>query len=125
MSPAAKSIYYFGFYLYLVGITLIFVPNFLLATVQIPETNEVWIRVVGVLACCLGYYYHRSGANNDIAFCRLTIPTRVFVFLSFLTFALLDYVSPMIIGFGAIDVLGAVWTGISLRKESAAKPVTI
>jgi hypothetical protein len=120
MSAAAKSIYYFGFYLYLVGITLIAVPNFLLGIVQIPETNEVWIKVVGVLVVCLGYYYHRSGGNNDVAFCRLTVPTRIFVFLSFLTFALAGYVSKMIIGFGAIDLLGAVWTWLSLRKEGRA-----
>lgn len=125
MTPAAKSIYYFGFYLYLVGFTLIAVPNLLLSTIRIPETNEVWIRVVGVLALCLGYYYHRSGAVNDIAFCRLTIPTRILVFLSFLTFALADYVSPVIIVFGVIDVAGAVWTWTSLKKENAARPATV
>jgi hypothetical protein len=123
MSAAAKSVYYFGFYLYLIGITLILVPNLLLGIVQLAETNEVWIRVVGVLACCLGYYYHRSGAVNDIAFCRLTVPTRVFVFLSFLTFALLKYVEPIIVGFGVIDLLGALWTWLSLKKEG--KPVTV
>lgn len=125
MSPAAKSIYYFGFYLYLLGIALIAVPNLILSTVQIPDTNEVWIRVVGVLACCLGYYYHRSGSSNDVAFCRLTVPTRVFVFLSFLMFALAGYVSPVIIAFGAIDVAGAIWTWVSLKKQNASRPVTV
>jgi hypothetical protein len=125
MTPAAKSIYYFGFYLYLIGIVLIAVPNFLLSTIQVPETNEVWIRVVGVLAICLGYYYHRSGAVNDIAFCRLTIPTRIFVFLSFLTFALAEYVSPVIIVFGVVDVAGAVWTWTSLRKEAVVQSATV
>jgi hypothetical protein len=120
MSAAAKSIFYFGFYLYLVGLTLIFFPNVLLKSLQIPETNEVWIRVVGVLAFCLGYYYHRNGERNNIVFCSTTVPTRMFVFISFVTFVMLGYVSPMLIGFGAIDLLGAIWTWTALRKKSTA-----
>lgn len=120
MSAAAKSIYYFGFYLYVVGLTLIFAPNILLSTLQIPETNEVWIRVVGVLACCLGFYYHRSGATNNVGFARQTIPTRIFVFISFSAFALLGYVSPVLVLFGAVDVMGAFWTWSALKKGSTA-----
>src|SRR5215212_5657262 len=114
MSAASKTVYYFAFYLYAVALTLIFFPNFLLKTVGIPETNEVWIRIVGVLAFCIAYYYHHKA--GDVQFCRSTIPTRVFVFICFLTFAMLEYVSPMLIGFGAIDLLGAVWTWSALRK---------
>jgi hypothetical protein len=120
MSAAAKSVYYFGFYLYLVGLTLIFFPNFLLGLVQIPATNEVWIRIVGVLVFCLGYYYHRNGEANDLQFCRTTVPTRCFVFVCFVTFVLRGYVSPMLIGFGVIDLLGAAWTWSALRKKGVA-----
>ena len=117
MTAAAKSIYYFGFYLYVTGLTLIFIPNPFLATLQIPSTNEVWIRVVGVLTFCLGYYYHRSGTENIKSFYKHTIPTRVLVFIAFTSFALLKYVSPIIIGIGAIDLAGAIWTWTALNKE--------
>ena len=117
MTAAAKSVYYFGFYLYMVGITLMAVPNFLLTTLKLPETNEVWIRVVGVLALAIGYYYHRAGAGNIYAFFKRTIPTRGFVFLTFFSFALLEYVSPMLILFGAVDLLGAAWTWIALKNQ--------
>jgi len=110
MTAAAKSVYYFGFYLYITGITLITVPNFLLTTLKLPETNEVWIRVVGVLAFAIGYYYHRAGAGNISAFFKHTIPTRGFVFLAFFSFAL-------IILFGAVDLLGAAWTWVALKKN--------
>ena len=63
MTPAAKSVYYFGFYLYLVGATLIFIPNFLLKTMGIPETNEVWIRVVG-FACNINWVLLSSGGSK-------------------------------------------------------------
>ena len=98
------------------GITLIAIPNFFLKTLQLPETNEVWIRIVGVLALCLGYYYHRTGVQNNTAFFKLTIPTRIFVFLSFTAFVLLKYTSPILIGIGAIDLLGAIWTMSALKK---------
>ena len=117
MSPSAKSICYFGFYLYAVGITLMVVPNFVLTTLQMPGSNEVWIRVVGVLAFIIGYYYHRAGAENIHAFFKHTIPTRSFVFLVFCTFVALGYVSPYLIIFGTGDVVGAIWTWMALKGE--------
>jgi len=117
MTASAKSVCYFGFYLYVVGITLIVAPNFLLNTLQIPPTNEVWIRVAGVLAFCIGYYYHRAGSANIQAFFKHTIATRVFVFLSFSAFVMLNYISPLLIIFGAIDLAGAMWTWMALRNE--------
>jgi hypothetical protein len=54
-TAAAKSVFYFGIYLYVVAITLVFIPNVLLKTLLIPETNEVWIRVIGVLVFCIGF----------------------------------------------------------------------
>ena len=117
MTPAAKSVYYFGFYLYLVGATLIFVPNLFLSTLGIPETNEVWIRVLGVIVGLLGFYYHQTGAKNISAFFPLTIPTRIVVFISFLVFVILKMASPMMVGIGAIDLAGAVWTFMELKKK--------
>jgi hypothetical protein len=114
MTPASKTIYYFAFYLYLVGLTLILLPNLLLQTLHLPPTNEVWIKVAGVLTLNIGFYYHRN-ANNH-AFLQSTIPTRILVFITFTAFALLKYVSPVIILFGTIDLSGALWTWYTLRK---------
>lgn len=116
MSPAARSVCYFGFYLYGVGLTLMTVPNLFLTTLQLPETQEVWIRILGVVVVGLGFYYHRSGVQNNTAFFKLTIPTRVFVFISFVSFVLLGYTAPIIAGIGAVDLLGAAWTYFALKK---------
>ena len=118
MTAAAKSVYYFGIYLYVTGLTLIFIPNIFLKTIQLPETNEVWIRVVGLLAFIIGFYYHRSGAANTTSFFKLTIPARVLVFIAFTAFVLLKYASPILIGFGVIDLLGAIWTWTALKKTN-------
>ena len=119
MSPAAKSICYFGFYLYITGLTLIFIPNIFLTTLQLPETREVWIRLLGVLVFCVGYYYHRSGVENVKAVFRHTIPTRILVFISFTAFIALEYAPSILIVFGIIDLLGAGWTWMSLKKEKS------
>ncbi|MES1215698.1 MAG: hypothetical protein ABUT20_09280 [Bacteroidota bacterium] len=116
MNAAAKSIFYFSIYIYLVGITLIFIPNVLLKTIHLPETKEVWIRIVGVLVFLLAFYYHRSAAANTVSFFRLTIPARFFILLTFIVFVLLKLVSPVLIVFGVIDALGAMWTWLALRK---------
>jgi hypothetical protein len=121
MTASAKSVCYFGFYLYVVGITLIVAPNFLLTTLQLPSTNEVWIRVVGVLAFCIGYYYHRAGVGNMQPFFIITVVTRCFIFIAFCVFVLQNYVSPVLILFGAADLAGAVWTWAALRNEKNVK----
>jgi hypothetical protein len=121
MSPAARSIYYFSFYLYLVGLTLIVIPNIFLKTLRFPETNEVWIRIIGVLALCLGFYYHRSAVYNNAQFIKLTIPVRVFVCLAFVAFVILGYTIPMLILIGVIDLAGAAWTYFALKiKQPSA-----
>lgn len=92
------------------------IPNLFLKTLQLPETQEVWIRILGVVVSGLGFYYHRSGVQNNTAFFKLTIPTRIFVFISFVSFVLLGYAAPIMIAIGAVDLLGAAWTYSALKK---------
>jgi uncharacterized membrane protein len=117
MTAAAKSVFYLGLYLYVTGLTLIFIPNIFLKTIRVPETNEVWIRVVGVLVLLLGFYYHRSATSNTVSFFKLTVPARLLVLLAFTAFVLAKFVSPVLIVFGVIDALGAIWTWSALKKQ--------
>jgi hypothetical protein len=57
MTSASKSLYVFAIYLLVLGVLLIVIPNSLLSMFQIPETNEVWIRIAGVLTFSIGIYY--------------------------------------------------------------------
>lgn len=117
MTAAAKSVYYFGFYLYLTGLGLAFIPNQFLATFQLPETNEVWIRVVGVLVFLIGFYYHQMGRTNYNKFYHLSVIARTIVFLAFICFVALKLAPPMLAAFGVVDLLGAGWTYMALKKE--------
>lgn len=119
MSAAAKSVYYFSFYLFLTGLTLIFIPNIFLSTLQLPETNEIWIRVVGVLVICIGYYYFKMSAAENTMFLGFTVIARVFVFICFTAFVLLKLAPAVLAGFGVIDLVCAVWTWTALKKGKA------
>jgi hypothetical protein len=116
MTNASKSLYYFGFYLLLTGITLTVFPNTLLALFQIPTTTEVWIHVLGSVVFAIGLYYvFMAGANNAL-FLLLSVWARISVFIWFLIFVVLEMAPPQLLGFGLIDLAGALWTYIALKK---------
>lgn len=57
MTPSAKSVFYFGICLTLVGLTLLFIPNLFLSFIGVENTSEVWIRLAGILLIALSVYY--------------------------------------------------------------------
>ena len=117
MSKAAKSLFYFGVYHVILGIILVVVPNLLLTLLALPMTTEVWIRVVGMLVLLLGYYYIQAARKELTAFFQWTIYSRLSVIVFFIAFVAFGFVKPIIILFGVIDLLGAAWTGLTLRSS--------
>jgi len=117
MNSAAKSVYYFGLYLLLLSVALTVVPNFILSTFQLPETNEVWIRVVGVLVFSIGLYYVFMAPANNTLFLSLSVYIRLSILFWFIVFVLIGWVSPMLIMFGVVDAVGALWTFLELKKQ--------
>src|SRR5690349_24846104 len=86
MSNAAKSILAHGIYLLGLAVVLLTIPNVPLKIVGLPETNEVWIRVVGFLSLVLGYYYLQEARRDETEFFRSTILPRVFAMVFFIIF---------------------------------------
>jgi hypothetical protein len=117
MSRAAFTIKAFGLYLLVLGVSLILVPNLLLSVFGLPETNEVWIRVVGALAFNIGIYYIYAAKCEARAFFQASVYTRAFVLAAFAAFAVLGFVSPILILFGFIDFSGGIWTHMMLREK--------
>ena len=56
MRKSAKSLLAFGVYLVFLGLILLIVPNALLTVFFLPSTEEVWVRVVGMLLLFLAFY---------------------------------------------------------------------
>lgn len=120
MSKAAVSVFVFSIYLYALGLILVAFPNTLLALFRIPETTEVWIRVVGMLVLIIGFYYTTAAQNDLHAFLRATVYARFAVLAFFAVFALAGFAPPVLVLFGVVDAAAATWTGFALRAQSPA-----
>ena len=64
MTPAARSIFYYSFYVFGLGATLLLAPNIPLPIFGLPQATEVWIRVVGMTIIFLGLFY-LSAARHE------------------------------------------------------------
>ena len=120
MSSAARSVRVFALYLAVLAGTLLVVPNLLLSAVGLPATSEVWIRVVGMLAGCLGVYYWTAAANESTPFFRATVLCRVAVPVLFLVFVWAGWARWPLALFGVVDAAGAGWTWRALRRAPSA-----
>lgn len=123
MSSSAKSVFVFGCYMLLLGVPLLLAPNLLLGVFGFPPTQEVWIRIVGLLVLYLGVYYVLAGRKEIRAFIGATVPVRASVLLFFGIFVANGMVSPMLLVLGLPDLLGAFWTWQALRNERLAAPL--
>ena len=107
-------------YDFVVGATLLLAPNLLLGILRIPSTDEVWIRVAGVLAFVIGAFFLQSARTGNIHFYRLTVHVRIGAGLLFAALVVAGAGPPVLLLFVVIEWLGAAWTGLALRAETAA-----
>lgn len=117
MSKSARSVFAFSVYLFFLGTILIVIPNVLLNLFKLPETNEPWIRVVGVTILIIGFYYFHASKNEMKNFFKWTVYARSSVIIFFIIFVLLDLAPKVLILFGVLDAVAALWTHLSLRSE--------
>ena len=80
MTPAARSLLVFSVYLLGLAVALILAPNFLLGLFGVPPTQEVWIRVLGLLVGIVGAYYLIMVRRSLSALYMPTVVARVFAF---------------------------------------------
>ena len=121
MTKAATSVFWFGLYLVALGLTLVVVPNVPLSIFGMPPADEPWIRVAGMLALLLGYYYVQCARAELRRFFELTIGARVAVIVFFAAFVALGFAKPTLLLFGTVDIAGAIWTALALRADAAAR----
>lgn len=105
----------FGIYLICLGFILVALPNLAFVVFGLPGTNDVWIRVAGMLILFLSFFCIQSARKEITEYFRWSVYTRASVIIFFTAFVLLRLVNPVLILFGLIDLAGAVWTGLALR----------
>jgi hypothetical protein len=118
LGSPAKSLFVFGVYLLLLGALLVLVPNQTLALFRIAPTNEVWIRVVGMLVLVIGTLDTLSALAELRAVMRWSVPLRAAVMLFLLAFVATGLGPPVLILFGLVDLAGACWTAWALRNST-------
>jgi len=123
MSRAAVSMFAFAVYLFALGLTLLVTPNVLLGIFGFEPTSEVWVRIVGMLIVFLGYYYLSAARGEVTPFMRWSVHARPFVIVFFAVFVALGWAKPQLILFGAVDLVGAIWTYLGLRAGATAAGV--
>ena len=117
MTPAAKSVFFFGIYMVIEGFILMLIPNVLLGILGITETQEIWINIVGFALIVLGYYYMQLGKNNVIAFFKWSYPVRIFQIVFFIGLVVLKSAPVILIGVAAVETASGIWTWLALRQE--------
>ena len=122
MTNAAKSILVHGIYLLGLGVVMLTIPNVPLKIVGLPETNEIWIRVVGMMSLVLGYYFVQSARKELTDFFRSTILTRSAAIVFFVLFVALGLAPINLLILIAVDPVFIIWTVLALRSSSAAQP---
>ena len=117
MSSAAKSIYYYSFYMLAMGLGLLLIPNQIFGIFGVPQTHEIWVRLLGLMVFCTGILYFYCGRTNQIGFFRISVIERIVFFLGTAEIVVFFCVNPLLALVGSVDLLGAVWTALTLRNE--------
>lgn len=117
MSKSAKSVLIFGIYIGIIGLILLIIPNMLITPFGIEPAHEVWIRLSGILLMAIAVYYYLGAKNELIVILKATAFIRITIIFFFSVFAILKLVSPNIIIFSIVDLLGGIWTFLMLKKE--------
>ncbi len=94
------------------------IPNVVLSLFQIEETDEAWIRVVGMLLIALGPYYWTAVRAEFGPMIEASVWVRwgIVVALVLLAFTTGPW---QLVLFAAVDLLGGLWTYIAFRKAPA------
>lgn len=120
MKSAVLTIKVFGTYVVVTGLGLMLIPALWLAPLGFPPPNEIWVRVLGLVACVLGFYYWACALANARSFFVASVYGRCIFCAGCIGLVALASAPWQIAIFGVIDAAGAVWTKVALSHESPA-----
>jgi hypothetical protein len=119
MSRAAKSLFYFGIWMTILGSALIALPNRLLGLFGAPPTQEGWVRIVGTLTVLIAYCCIQSGRSENRGFFRWSVLIRYWVVCCFSFYVYMEMAPPAILIVAAIDLVCATGTLVALRLDES------
>ena len=118
MTKSGKSVFYFGIVAVLNGVIFCIIPEQLISMLKLPEIPAAWARVLGLLVIVIGSYEIISGRNNLRPLIKGTIYMRLFFFTGITLLFVSGQMPKEILSLAIVDLLGAVWTMLSLKAET-------
>ena len=117
MDKTSLSIRFYSFYLFLMGLGMVLMPNFFLTILGFEQTAVIWIRMLGLFTFTTGIYYFYSSAHNQTAFYKATIFGRIFFFVMTVIFVFAFHQPLTLALIGSVDLMGALWTYLTLKTN--------
>ena len=115
MQKTYTSLYGQLAYVIISGLQLIFIPNTLLTLFGFAPTNEIWIRVMGLLVLTLSFYYYAMARTGTRSVIEATVRGRLFFCGGLISFVALGLAKPPLVGFALLEIGLALWTWWELR----------
>ena len=117
MTKSQVSLFVFGLYMvFVVGLGFMTVPMFILNLFGLTAGDDVWIRMVGMLASIIGAYYVLAVRAGLDRFIPWTVALRYYAAAFMALIVVLGKIGPALLLFAAIDIAGATWTWFALRS---------
>lgn len=123
MSSGARSLAAWAVYVLGLGLFILVLPNTFLSVFQIDETDEVWIRLVGMLLVLLAPYYWLSARYEFTPLMTASIWGRWAIVVILVVLAIAEGPWQLAL-FASVDFLGGLWTFFSVRGPSGLPKMT-
>lgn len=117
-SAAARSLWAFGAYLLVAGALLIVAPALLLAPLGIAAPQDVWVRLAGLLAMCLGAGDVMVARHALLPMIQLSVWRRGLAAAVIVAFVVTALAPPALGLFALVDAAAALWTALALRRAA-------
>ncbi len=110
----------FGAYLALLSASLLFWPALYLR-LGFAELSQPWMALCGYLVGIVALFHLLAVRARERHFYRWTVMARLPLLPFAVLLVALQLAPPVLILLGVVDLLGALWTGLALRREAASR----
>jgi hypothetical protein len=122
VKKSATSVFVWGIYAVLSGITFLLVPNLPLTLLGLGESQEVYPRLLGVAITMLGYFYIRAARQESMTpLYAWSVHARLGMTVAIIALVILDLAKPAMLGFAVTELAGSLWTAFALRAEGSKR----
>jgi hypothetical protein len=121
-SKTRLSIMVWGYYLVMMGLLLIVIPQQILMVMGFETATELWPRMTGLLSTVLGLYYLMIVYYRIQILYRWKIAGHLIGIITMIVLFSTDNAPSAIIPTAVTELVAAIWTVISLKADHLLFP---